>query len=145
MSERDMTENIAQLRFNEVYNFIRYGTLTLSLLPMGYGTLTLIFGDNLWGSTRLYDAAMVVPFAPESWGIYALVCGAFIAAGVLSNCQKMIKRACWAQSFWCLIFAFLFLLDCVRHETPFGAPGALIHFVFGVIFAGRGRLASKWR
>ena len=133
------------IRWREAFAYVRGSTQAFIIFPIGYGILTLVFGDELWGAGRLYDAAMVIPFAPESWGVLALVFGILMAIGEFSERKMFLSVGCAMMGIWCYTFAALFLIDCLRYETPFGAPEALLYSVIGTHYWGRSRLALKWR
>ena len=132
---------------DEIANFLRGFTIHLGIIAIGYATLTFVFGDDLWGNGRAptYDAALSVPWAPQSWGLFAATCGVLIIVMEFRDKNKHLSLLLVTQGIWCFIFSAFFLIDSVEKQTPFGLPGTWIYFSVGVFYMGRARLAWVWR
>lgn len=128
-------------------NFLRWFTIHLGLISVGYGLLTFAFGEGLWGTGSLptYQSALSVPMAPQSWGTFAMTCGALMVIGEFANKAGLLASASFLQGIWCLTFASFFLFDSIQHETSAGISGVWVYAAFGVIYLGRARLAWVWR
>lgn len=139
-------QGISREKVEEADDFIRGTTTVLALLPMGYGILSFLFGEALWGNgnSTAYQAALSAPLAPESWGAFALLCGAIILWAEFAEKFRAKAVACFAQGVWCLTFASFFFFDCISRNTVFGSTAVLIWTAFASIYLWRSRLAWKW-
>lgn len=133
-----------QSRTKAGISFVHGFTVNMAIIPIGYGILTFVFGAEMW-SGATYGSAMSVPYAPQSWGTVALALGILIVISERKRLYGLMSVACFLSATWCLIFAFFFLFDCIRHGMSFGAPGVLVYSTIGVAFLSLSRLAWKWR
>ncbi|QOC56176.1 membrane protein [Gordonia phage Madi] len=134
-------------KFSEAYDFIRGITVLLSAVCVLFGVLTYVFGDHLFGagSASQYTRILSVPWSPESWGTFAIVCGVLILAGSFRSKQLQVGSGCTLMGLWSFALAYLIVADCVKYQTSYGALGALFFIFFGIAMLGRARLAFNWR
>lgn len=125
--------------------YIRMSTAVMSLLPVSYGILTFVFGDDLWGSSPVYSTALRVPWAPQSWGLL------FFALGVVNVWCAVRRRhtgtAVCSVSIAVVMAMFMmtFLTETVVNHYISGVPPALVYAVFACAFLNRARLAWSMR
>ncbi|QXO13689.1 hypothetical protein SEA_DUMPTRUCK_34 [Gordonia phage DumpTruck] len=134
-------------KVNAAIWFIRAVTLVSGGFAIGYGVLTFLFGKELWGNgaAMTYDAALTVPYAPQSWGLVAMTLGVLIIFSELKEARRAKTVFMGLQGVWCFIFASYFLIDCLSSGHPFGAPGVLVYSFVGTIFLLCAMLAWAWR
>lgn len=146
-----MTSDRQELPSKELFivilNFLRWFTVHLGLISIGYGLLTFVFGAGLWGTGSLpsYQSALSVPMAPQSWGTFALTCGILMLIGEFTSKKNLLASSSFLQGIWCFTFASFFLFDSIKSQTSVGASGVWVYIAFGVIYLGRARLAWVWR
>ncbi|OZF25188.1 hypothetical protein CH296_28010 [Rhodococcus sp. 14-2496-1d] len=108
--------------------FARSVTVVLGLLAVGYGALTFTFGAALWdGPSHVYGTALTVPFAPQSWGVVAVVAGALVVVGQLGDRHHVVVLGAAVMVLWFLFFAVSFVFDVVESGVPLGSPGILVY------------------
>ncbi|OZD74904.1 hypothetical protein CH273_25810 [Rhodococcus sp. 05-339-2] len=114
--------------------FARSVTVVLGALAIGYGTLTFTFGAALWsGPSHVYGTALTVPYAPQSWGVVAIVAGVLVVTGQLASRHRVVVAGAAVMILWFLFFAISFLFDVVNSGNPFGAPGVLVYTLLCVL------------
>lgn len=126
-------------------DYIRGTIGLLAVLPIIYGLLTWVFPDELWSGSEVYNTALSVPGAPQSWGV------AFVSLGVtLLLCAfKRCYRATMAVSLLIALVLGMFMVTFgteyyLRHNES-SLPPALAWGVFSLLFLNLYRLASKMR
>lgn len=116
-------ETVSDLLF-----FARAVTFVIGAIAIGYGTLTFTFGEALWhGPSAVYGTAQSVPYAPQSWGLVAILAGLCVVIGQWTGVHRVIIAGAAVMAAWFLFFAGAFLTDVVQSQLPFGAPGVLIY------------------
>ncbi|QAY05758.1 membrane protein [Gordonia phage Vasanti] len=121
---------------------VRTAGILYGVFAVGYGLLTVIFGDALWGSGA-YGLAQKIPAAPQSWGLVFAVFGIGILAGIRTRRPELIAASCWLSGVWCYVFAILFLADSFRRGEAFGITGFWLYTIFGTLVINRGACARK--
>lgn len=126
-------------------DYVRLSTWLISILPIVYGGLTWVFGDDLWTQSPIYRTALSVPYAPQSWGT------AFIVLGVLSILLAELKSYA-VDALCCMIMAVIlasfmiaFLTEAIGSRLVGALPPATIYALFSLLFMNRARLSWKFR
>ena len=120
----------------------RTAALLYSAFCVGYGVLTLVFGDSLWGS-RAYDTAQMTPVAPQSWGVALLAFGIMGVVGVARRQGGLIVWGCGLAGIWCYVFSILFLADALKRHEAFGATGWWVYLILGTLMINRAIQARR--
>lgn len=122
-------------------DYIRTQTVLFGLLPVFYGLLTFVFGDALWGGTLVYRTALMVPYAPESWGVAFMTLGAgvILFAGVRRN--RLLAFTCLLAALALSMFMVTFLTEVIANGNASGLPPGVVYGIFSLSFMNRARLA----
>ena len=123
--------------------FIRGSIGLLSLLPILYGLLTWVFGDDLWSGSEIYATALTVPGAPQSWGTIFLVLGLVLMTGAL---RVHLRLVAWVSLLTALIlatFMVMFGVEYLARQNESSLPPALAWGVFSLLFLNLWWLAHK--
>lgn len=126
-------------------DYVRISTWLIGILPIAYGGMTWIFGDDLWSSSPIYRTALSVPYAPQSWGT------TFIVLGVLSillaelRYYAMDAVCCMAMAVILASFMVAFMAEAIGHHLIGALPPATIYALFSLLFMIRARLSWKFR
>lgn len=80
------------------------------------GTVITYTGDTRWTSPA-YRVALLVPGAPETWGLTLTSAGLIALAGSLAGHRRVLRCGLYIQAVWCLFFALGFLAVAVREVT----------------------------
>lgn len=89
---------------------VRTAGILYGVFAVGYGLLTVVFGDALWGSGA-YGLAQKIPAAPQSWGVVFAAFGIGILVGMRVRRANLTAASCWLAGVWCFVFAIFFLAD----------------------------------
>ncbi|NIL77589.1 hypothetical protein [Rhodococcus sp. B10] len=131
-----MSPHSIAILLKDLLFFARTATLVLGAIAIGYGALTLVFGEALWdGPSHVYGTALSVPYAPQSWGLVAMAAGICVISGQLLDRHRLIIVGATVMVLWFLFFGGSFLFDVVESQSPFGAPGALVYLSLCLLMA----------
>lgn len=126
--------------------YVYFETLCLSVALIAYGTLTFVFGDELWmaGESGVYDSANQVPMAPESWGVAFLIAGVGVALGNLyGRWNRLLSISAMLAGFLFLFFSISFLLDAIEGSNV-AFPPFVIYGILAALCVNRSRLSWIW-
>ncbi|AKJ72578.1 hypothetical protein PP301_gp040 [Gordonia phage GMA2] len=124
-------------------------TLVLGGFGIAYGILTFTFGKRLWWDPSVhvrsvYENALTVPGAPQTWGVISLSLGLAMLVGLKIGSHKVVAVGSWGLALWSFVFCFTFVIDSLDHEwTPVGLPAALILGVFWLLYVLKA--LNEWR
>jgi hypothetical protein len=121
--------------------YIKASTIVMSLLPISYGILTFVFGDELWGSSSIYSTALQVPWAPQSWGMLFFVLGVLNVWFALSRRDAGIAICSVLVAVVLAMFMVTFLTEVFTNDNVGAMPPAAVYGVFAIAFMNRARLA----
>jgi hypothetical protein len=88
-------------------------------------------GPGRWASPSL-QVAMMVPYAPASWGVAIAAMGVLAIAGTFLSRHRLTAAAMFGMSAWCLFFA-LGLLITVLREPKVATTGVPTYFALAVV------------
>lgn len=123
-------------------DYARGNGLLHGIFAIIYGTLTFIYGDDLWEGPAYYNASKI-PYAPQSWGAVAMLAGIIIILGSVKGKEKLVKWGCFFMSTWCLFFASLFLKDFIETKMAFILPAAVSYYHAAFLMVNRYVLAGR--
>jgi hypothetical protein len=118
-------------------------TWALSLWSVYYGTATIVGGKQRWAAAA-YETALLVPGAPESWGITLLLGGVISIIGWLTHSRILLIIGSGIGFFWSIGFAISLMITLAGNPTVgFGGFGTYI--LLAVMFGMRTGLFVSWR
>ena len=143
MSDQEVEAAVVSMaqRYQRMQEYVRFSTVLISTLPVVYGILTWVFGSALWSGSPVYQHALSVPYAPQSWGTV------FIVLGVLSVWfgEKQQYRALAVTSILLGLvlgsFMFTFAAGAITSNTLSAIPPAVVYGIFALAFLNRSLLA----
>lgn len=112
------------------------------LFAICYGLLTIIFGDELWNGP-VYQNANKLPWAPQSWGLVALLCGVIILYGAYRDRERLVRWGCFFMAVWCFVFASLFLKDFIEYKAALSLPGVISYYHAAFLMINRSVLSKR--
>jgi hypothetical protein len=121
-------------------DFLRTVTILLGLIPTSYGVLTWWFGINLWNGSVVYQTALGVPYAPQSWGAAFLVLGVGVIASSAWGRNRCIAGFSLATALVLSIFMVTFLAVALRGQHT-ALPPSVVYGVLSLLFLTRAHLA----
>ena len=139
--------------FELVSDFLAWTTYVLALFPITYGFLLLIFGESAWGVdpssgrvSDVYEVALGLPGAPESWAIIALVTGVVLFWAQWTHRMRTMTVTCSILSVWFFFFAGTFVSAWIENDwyEPSLLP-AVAYGTLALLSTGRARMAWGWR
>lgn len=119
-------------------------TMLMGLLPIIYGIITVVVGDDMWRFTDyqgVYTTALKVPGSPESWGVAFMVLGFAVFLALLRMHNTLMA---WVMLLLgCLFGAFAssFAVDAVRYDAPEAWTSVLVYGLIAMGMMARSRLA----
>ncbi|AER47665.1 hypothetical protein [Mycolicibacterium goodii] len=132
--------------YTRLLDHTRAVTTLLGLLPMLYGVLTWIFSDALWGSSPVYRTALMVPFAPESWGTVFVTLGLLTIVLAHTNRHRGLTVVSLLTALVLGMFMVAFAWEGYASQTLSALPPAVVYGIFALLFMNRARLAwTSWR
>lgn len=140
LADRLLAEHIYRVDYE------RGSTALLAVLPILYGTLTWIFGPELWGGSRVYETALQVPYAPQSWGSVFILLGGSLFVAAWRDKHKWCGLISITLAGVLSMFMVSFAMEWFGNRSNESAlPPALIYAVFSLLFLNRWRFAAKMR
>ncbi|QDF18569.1 hypothetical protein SEA_PUPPER_83 [Gordonia phage Pupper] len=138
----------AETKLRATAGYVYGETLILAALPLGYGILTIVLGDAMWivgGTHGVFESALEVPGAPESWGSAFMISGIGMAVSNLRNTwNRLLATFCCFSGVFFTFFSLSFLIDALDGSKPSWGP-ALVYAVFAFFCGNRARLAWAWK
>ncbi|AAN01860.1 hypothetical protein SEA_WEST99_18 [Mycobacterium phage West99] len=126
-------------------DYIRTQTVLFGLLPLFYGILTFVFGDDLWAGGVVYSTALQVPYAPQSWGVAFIVMGLGVIVNAWYRRQRLLVASCMLTALILSMFMVTFLTEVVVSDNLSGLPPGVVYGIFSLSFMNRARLAWNSR
>ncbi|QIG58298.1 membrane protein [Gordonia phage Skog] len=144
----DTARHRAESKLRATAGYVYGETLLLAVLPLGYGILTIVLGDALWlvgGAHGVFESALEVPLAPESWGSAFMLAGTGMAiTNLKARWGLFLAVFCSFSGLFFMFFSLSFLLDAFDGSKPSWGP-ALVYAVFAMLCMNRARLAWLWK
>lgn len=109
---------------------------------VAYGIITFVFGDELWRGPAYYTANLVY-WAPQSWGLVAMILGVFILFSSYKGKERLLRWACFFMGMWCFVFGLLFIIDLLETRSAFGVPPIITYYHAGFLMINRSVLSKK--
>lgn len=124
-------------------DYIRGEVGMLSLLPIGYGILTWIFGEQLWAGSAVYRTALSMPGAPQSWGTLFIALGATLMVCGLRLRYRVVRVVAVGAALVLALFMVMFLTEYFTTGNASALPPALAWAVFSLLLLNMARHAVK--
>jgi hypothetical protein len=122
-------------------DYMRTATVLLGLIPFVYGVLTWSFGINLWSGSVVYQTALGIPGAPQSWGTLFLILGAGVIVASFRGRNKLIGAFALATALILSVFMVTFLAVAIRQGEETALPPSVVYGVLSLLFLNRAHLA----
>jgi hypothetical protein len=106
-------------------------TRLLATFGVLQGLGIILGGPGRWGSPSL-RVAMMVPYAPASWGVAIAILGVLAIAGTFLARHRLTSLAMFGMSAWCLFFAIGLLVTVLR-EPKVSTTGVPTYFALAIV------------
>lgn len=126
-------------------DYIRGSVGLLAALPILYGLMTWIFGDDLWSGSEVYRTAMTTPGAPQSWGTLFIATGLTLLVCAARRRYTAVMVVSIVTALVLGMFMVMFGAEYAIRRNESALPPALAWGVFSLLFLNLCRLASKLR
>lgn len=124
-------------------DYIRGSIGLLAVLPILYGILTFAAGDDLWAGSAVYQTAMAVPGAPQSWGSVFAAVGSLQMFCAFRRHYRLVKFVSIVAALLLGMFMVSFGAEYCLRSNESALPPALAWGVFSMLFLNVSRLAGK--
>lgn len=143
--ELDSAAQCVAAQFEAQSDYIRLSTWIIGALPVIYGVLTWVFGDALWASSPVYRSALLVPYAPQSWGTVFIALGALSIALAERDKHRADAVCCHLMAVILAAFMVSFALVAYTDTTLSALPPTVVYGLFALLYMNRGWMAWKSR
>lgn len=126
-------------------DFIRGSIFVIGLLPLLYGISTWVFGMDLWSGSEVYNTALALPGAPQSWGSMFVSIGAGLVFCSFKRHLRVLRVAALAGALIMGMFMVTFSVEYYWRRNESAIPPALAWMIFSLMFFNLWRYASKMR
>lgn len=131
--------------YTRLLDFTRTATVLLGLLPLIYGGLTWVYGDNLWANVEVYGTALTVPWAPQSWGALFIALGAGTIVSARMGRRRCIAGFTLASALLLAMFMVTFVTEAIKDSSPAALALSTVYGVVSLLFLARSCLAWAGR